>query len=424
MVKVVTSCTGEQWERYGREMAQSVYRHLSQNTVVYGEDMDGVTVDEPTEVLNLFEAEPECKAFIDRNEEWTAPIVRERGYQFDACKFARKVFAIRHAVQHAIHNELVVWLDADVIVTNQVPDRLFQDFGNARAEIAILDRDHTHTESGLIIFKATNKMREFADQLAGLYQSDSLFHLAGWTDCHALDFSMKMHNTSYLSLSGKARQGMNPFNEGPLGQWMSHYKGPNKLQQNPNVRVEATANRYRQLIDIIDQVKPKSICEIGTWNGDRAVKMMKRAYRYRMNAEYWGFDLFEDATEATDSAEFNVKPHHNVREVAQKLRSHGVECHLTKGNTRETLQSLPSDKTFDLAFIDGGHSVETIRSDYEFLKDRARVIVFDDYYEGIDTDQFGCNKVLEGLGAEILPIKDTVAGGGTVQMAVLRADAA
>jgi hypothetical protein len=58
----------------------------------------------------------------------------------------------------------------------------------------------------------------------------------------------------------------------------------------------------------------------------------------------------------------------------------------------------------DLAFIDGGHSVATIDSDYRNLQD-CRAVVFDDYYlplpDGrihIDTKLYGCNKVVDEIG--------------------------
>ena len=63
--------------------------------------------------------------------------------------------------------------------------------------------------------------------------------------------------------------------------------------------------RYKQLYLLISVLKPKSIIEIGTWNGVNAVNMITASGT--LDAAYHGFDLFEEATSETDSEEFNVK---------------------------------------------------------------------------------------------------------------------
>ena len=80
----------------------------------------------------------------------------------------------------------------------------------------------------------------------------------------------------------------------------------------------------------------------------------------------------------------------------------------------------------DFAFIDGGHSLETIRSDIDCLLG-CRVLLLDDYYEMDengkcpDLEKHGVNRVLEELGRsyQILPVADRVKGGGFVRMVVL-----
>ena len=183
-------------------------------------------------------------------------------------------------------------------------------------------------------------------------------------------------------------------------------------------------SRYNQLLDIVAEVQPKTIIEIGTWNGVRACEMAQVALKYRYDVHYFGFDLFEDADDKTDAEEFNVKTHNTHESVAARLAQvqrqlPGFKFTLIKGNTRETLKV--GDFCADLVFIDGGHSVDTIRSDYEAVK-ASPCIVFDDYYQGgPDTSLYGANQIVDALdGAEVLPSADPVAGGGTVAIAVVR----
>ena len=169
--------------------------------------------------------------------------------------------------------------------------------------------------------------------------------------------------------------------------------------------------RYSRLLDYVRAYQPKAILEVGTWNGRRALEML----RIVPDAKYYGFDLFEDASAVTDAEEKNVKPHFSLRSVKAYLDGFDVELH--KGNTRETLAAF--NKPVDFVWLDGGHSVETIRSDWNNVKRvviPGACVIFDDYYTGIDTSKYGCNEVVKDLKHEVIPIADPVSGGGHVQM--------
>lgn len=170
--------------------------------------------------------------------------------------------------------------------------------------------------------------------------------------------------------------------------------------------------RYVQLLKYVRELNPKSILEIGTWNGERAVQMLNLV----PDATYYGFDLFEDATKDTDRDEMNVKAHYFIDHVEDRLT--GFKAFLYKGNTRETLKNF--NEPIDFAWIDGGHSVETIRSDWGNVKrvlTPNAAVFFDDYYTGpIDISRFGCNEIIKDLKHEILDERDHVRGGGWVQI--------
>ena len=124
-------------------------------------------------------------------------------------------------------------------------------------------------------------------------------------------------------------------------------------------------SRYRKLFDLVCEKQPKHVVEIGTWNGKRAMEFMGAT-----NCIYTGFDLFEDATKDTDSEELNVKRHFELTEVSKHIEMAGFDnFQLIRGNTRETLpQWIEKIPPFDFAFIDGGHSIETIESDLKYIK--------------------------------------------------------
>ena len=174
---------------------------------------------------------------------------------------------------------------------------------------------------------------------------------------------------------------------------------------------------------MVDLIKPATIVEVGTWNGDHAIIMAAAALKHRTNVHYTGYDLFDEASPLTDETEFNVRSHHSLETVQAKLAEFqanhpGFTFDLVRGDTRTTL----TDRVADFAYIDGGHSVATIASDYEHLKSCA-AIVFDDYYDydefgrRPDIETLGCNSLLANIPHVVLPAFDGLPSGGRVLMA-------
>ncbi len=180
-------------------------------------------------------------------------------------------------------------------------------------------------------------------------------------------------------------------------------------------------SRYLELLELIDKYKPKSLIEIGVWNGANAIRMINRAKQHHDVVSYIGYDLFEDASADTDSKEFNVKSHNYMHAVAAYIRSEtGITPILVKGDTNVT---LPKGLIADFVFLDGGHSVETIEHDYICVAN-SKVVVLDDYYTGgPDIEKYGCNRILKdaalSINPIIMPTKDPVKGGGFTQLVVV-----
>ena len=207
-------------------------------------------------------------------------------------------------------------------------------------------------------------------------------------------------------------------------------------------RYPKVPDRYKQIDLIIDYLKPASIVEVGTWNGDRAIDIAQAALKHHTYVHYWGFDVFEHAADDQDQRELNVKPHTPLEDVRTKLeifreRRPGFSFNLIKGDTRFTLHHLelpvwshpstgnPVQLTeADLVFIDGGHSIETIENDFHSLGG-CKNILMDDYYSPCDrglcpdVKKFGCNQLVERMPHWVLPVRDPVAGGGHVQIVAL-----
>lgn len=174
--------------------------------------------------------------------------------------------------------------------------------------------------------------------------------------------------------------------------------------------------RFQQIYDWIEANKPEVIVEIGAWNGQNALRMLKEGAK-----SYIGFDLWEDGDEMVDDLENNAKKRVTMAEVQKTLEKHKAE--LIKGNTRETLKTYVSGKKpfVDMVVIDGGHSKGTIKNDLLLMMRIMKpsgVIFLDDYYFNCPTPNVGAQTVAEGLNIPytILPKGDKARDGSIIKI--------
>lgn len=183
-------------------------------------------------------------------------------------------------------------------------------------------------------------------------------------------------------------------------------------------RIKSRLNRpkrYSQLYTTINKIKPINILEVGTWNGRRAVEMIKEAQKHNKDVQYYGFDLFENMTDSIFKEEISKWPPTSQEVKKYILDNTGVEPNLFIGNTMETfpkyIDSLP---IMDFIYIDGGHAIETVKNDWTYsekLMDKNTAVIFDDYWPD-RADEGGSKIIVDALDKniykiEILPIVDS-----------------
>lgn len=181
-------------------------------------------------------------------------------------------------------------------------------------------------------------------------------------------------------------------------------------------RIRGGSRRYRYLEQVVTERGARRILEIGTWDGTHGIAMI-RAAATRVpvhTVEYYGFDLFEllDRETARRELSFTDAPP-PMEVVREKLEATGARIRLFRGDTKETLPRVVSRlPTMDVIYIDGGHSLETVASDWRYaerLMDDRTVVLFDDYYP--DLDGVGCKRLVEEIDRErfavtVLPVED------------------
>ncbi|MDZ4254581.1 MAG: class I SAM-dependent methyltransferase [Sulfuritalea sp.] len=155
--------------------------------------------------------------------------------------------------------------------------------------------------------------------------------------------------------------------------------------------------RYDKLVALAAEKKPDVLIEVGMHRGNNA-KRLKAHCKI-----YFGLDLWEAGNEETDKRESNGKGRSTKVQAAEALV--GARFELIAGDTRQTLKALYERGVLaDFVFIDGGHSVETIASDWKWISQMLKagaVVVFDDHYTP-ERPGFGCNSIVARIEHELL----------------------
>ena len=423
-IKFVTSFSKEGAEKYGNRMVESFLKHWPGDIHVYMEEPPETQGDGRIHYHNLMEV-PGCPETIaalsvlpmTQGRPWPN---QPRNYRFDACKFVRKVFAQADAATG--YEGLLFWIDADVIIEGDMTENEFRMMFEDGEMMLYMNRPKwDHSCASFVGWDMDHEQApKFWESYFGMIVSGRFLLLPQWHDSFWLDVVREQGGFSAKDLAADLT-----LEDGPANVFDEVFKGKAKhLKGN----IKKGPQRYSQLIDIVEKKQPRFVAEIGTWNGLRALEM---ASVCKEPMEYLGFDLFEEATPETDEHEKNVKPHFTIDQVGKMLQENGLTSELVRGNTNETMPRWIQDnpkKKADLIYIDGGHAVETIRSDFDnalkMIK-KGGVIVFDDVYEDMPGEEllkWGANVVLEesGLDYEILPIADPVKGGGKTKLAVVQ----
>jgi predicted O-methyltransferase YrrM len=420
-IRYVTSFSGQGYELYGKEMLEGLLRFWPEGEVyVYSEDfymlepkfdaIDGVVYRDLLKVEGL-------ALFLEGIEK--LPIAHGRlpqgyNYRYDVWKFCRKMFAQWDAFQD--FRGTLVWVDADTYTIQNIPQKWLETWIEGSA-MAYLGRKQWHLCASFLMWDCLRReTKVFFDTYIWLLKNNTVLFLPEWHDSFLVQTCIESLRIPANNISGLIEE------PGPVNVYDMVFQNRSKHQKG---NLKNHPKRYRQLIDLVQSVQPKRILEIGTWNGKRAIEM----HDVSLNSYYVGVDLFEDGNQSIDAIENNVKKRCDARQVAMDMIQAGItRFSLYKGFSREKLPEVLDDfgqESMDLVFIDGGHSIATISEDFQWAKQlvsKNGFILLDDYYDGVDTEIWGCNQVVDGIPHEVLPLRDPVKGGGTTQMVLVRSE--
>lgn len=460
MYTFVTSFSEKGYNEYARNMLESVVDKWNPSyfqLVAFYHDFDIESVNPPRSPCITYRNLNDVEEMLEYRERMKLHDGTEGGkmpynWRLDAIKWCHKVFAMTELGFEMMDQEeklllgggvpeldnWMIWLDADTVTTKRLDMKEVQKWLPDKADLVHLGRkDVDYSETSFMGFNLSchNTCSILAD-LRGCYTIGETVAYREWHDGFIFERLLniyKAHGMVVHNLSENAK-GLSAFTQSPLSEYFDHFKG-NLKKKISGVAPDVTGpKRYKQLADIVRHYKPQTIVETGTWNGGRAIEMALAAFEHTDKVHYTGFDLFEDATEESDEYEMNTKPHNMVEaisqrltEFAEKMKEKGKEFtfNLHKGDTKKTLPACKEAQQADFAYIDGGHSYETVKSDYENLN-KVPILVFDDFFskdkEGNlpDEKNMGVNKLIkemEAYGKVVLPSQDRVLGGGVTHLA-------
>lgn len=382
--KILTTIGPNSWELYGRRFVESFkanwpadieleiwHHHLGDNIPSY----PGVTF----RCLDETEAFKKLVAAL-------GPDAKDG----PTLSYCFKAVALANAVTPDL--DWIGFVDADTETMRPVTPALLDTLFDNSYDLTYLYRKSVRESEGswfAFNLRSVTGASLLADYY-GLYTSLEAFHYKKSHDNAVLDRLVTIHQAHGLKVKNlsEGALGLDAFHQSMLGAYLIHYKGPNKdIIADPAL---AQPSRYEMLCEMLTQsieaTGRANIVEVGTWNGTRAVQMALAAFNAgQKTVSYVGFDTFDDGNDRVH--EGHSKPHASeeiVRARLQNFATYAARKGLTftfsliKGNTLQTLpatSAVLTDATF--AYIDGGHSYETVSSDYENLK-HIPFIVFDD----------------------------------------------
>ena len=186
---------------------------------------------------------------------------------------------------------------------------------------------------------------------------------------------------------------------------MKHLSLQNNFKYKEYWRKAGLKKYFGQIfIDLIKQQNPKNFLEIGVFTGVTARNVCELlSLINNKDFFYLGIDLFEDFQEAISNEvvpDFLIKKQNfsnplkslvynfllkeklnSLDSVSKFLKKFKNNIKLIKGNSLEILPNIDL-KIFDMIFVDGGHSYETVKSELAYILKNIKnncLVVCDDY---------------------------------------------
>jgi len=228
---IVSTFSDNGYIEYAKNFVHSLENNLDKNIEVFlYVDNVSIKTSSNIHILNLEKSVPDLTKFKIRNKDKTF-----KSFLWDAVRFSHKSYAIWHAAMNS-NVDILIWLDADTEVIDKLSTDYLKNFLPEGYFTSYLGRD-SYSETGFIAFDLRNPhTKEFFDIFKNYYDSDKIYNLEAYTDCHVFDATRKE-----LEISGKIngynltpQQIKHHFNQ-TFNNYMIHFKGGRKEKREETI---------------------------------------------------------------------------------------------------------------------------------------------------------------------------------------------
>ena len=253
-IKVITSYKPGTWNQFAKRAVESVLEHWPADTsvTVYHETQTQDLFEHPRlDWVDIHEAQPELVKFknkyrddpvangeideIPNRVRRPGPMPSKGSFQWNAVRFANKVFCVTHSLKNSPGYDYVVWLDADTYSFRPMPTGFLEKLLPGDSLLTYLGRGDKDPECGFVGYNLKHpEIQNLNKDWEELYISGEIFKLtSGWTDCSSLiQLSQEYQKHKHVKVNdiGHAGgvKGHHVFINSVLGLYMDHFKGKRK----------------------------------------------------------------------------------------------------------------------------------------------------------------------------------------------------
>jgi len=263
-IKVLTSYKPGTWNDYAKRAVDSVLEHWPADTdvAVYHEAQAQDIFDHPrVQWLDAHEVQPALLDFKNKHKDdpiangeieeipngvrRPGPMPTKGSFQWNAVRFANKVFCVTHAVKSSPGYDYIIWLDADTYSFRPMPKDFLEQLLPGDTMLTYLGRQNPDLkdggkdpECGFVGYNLNHpEIQNYNNEWENMYVTDDVFKLTlGWTDCSTLwhlsklyqkEKNVKVNDIGYM----KRVKGHHVFINSELGLYMDHFKGNRKISK-------------------------------------------------------------------------------------------------------------------------------------------------------------------------------------------------
>ena len=147
-------------------------------------------------------------------------------FRFDAAKFWKQILIPEAASAGLDDGDILVWLDADVMTTAEVPAGWVEEL-IGDAELVYLGREPKHSEIGFWAVRLNPQTRRFLHDIAEMYRDGTAVTLTEWHSAFVWDHVRRAAGLRERNLCPPGARG-HVWPRSPLAAYTRHDKGKRK----------------------------------------------------------------------------------------------------------------------------------------------------------------------------------------------------